>query len=249
MTRPNLSARVHFTHHLCLVHTGQMPFRIVEGEKQLLSSYEDHQRLFGRGTPTPSLGSCQYTSGRSKARIRYTTNRAEATCSGCKTPKWHDWQPLDRIKERAAECHENDRRYYEQCIRDWVSEDEVIARAWMLCCRHAGVPAPFSLDEQMRRDRQMRALQASQAISSAMPLLPVFLRASARQSVESAIRERIEKLEPTDQALMGRVLERARAADVMLGDLERELASIADDADQIATRIRSAALVSVPAVH
>lgn len=239
-------SKVHFTHHLCLVH-GEMPFRIIDGERRPYSSYEDHQKLFGRGTPTPDLGVCQYTIGRNKNRIRYTTNRAEATCSACKTPSWNEWQPLEKIKQRAAECSDRDRTYYQQQIRDWVPEEEVIARAWLLCCRHAGVAAPFSAAEQMRRERQMRALQASQAINSALPMLPLFLRASAQQSVESTLRERIAKLDPGDQALMARVIERARAADVMLDDLERELSAIHEDAVQIATRIRSNALLPVPA--
>lgn len=234
--------KTHFTHHLCLAH-GEMPSRVVDGERRTYSDYRDHQRLFGNGTPVPDVGWCRFARGRGK-RVRYTVNREEVTCSSCKAPASHAWEPLEAIKAQAASIA-IDSRHFDQRIRDWVPEAEVTARAWLLCCRHAGVPAPFSAAELLRRERQLRALQASQAISSALPML--FLRASAQQSIEAALRERVAQLDPVDQMLMARVIERARAADVMLGDIERELAAIQDDSVRVATRIRSCALVAVPA--
>jgi hypothetical protein len=156
-----------------------------------------------------------------------------------------DTQNAWQAKARRAEQHapESVRESNVRFWSNWADDRELTTRAWLTCCKDHGAPWPYSEQERIASERWYRAVRVRQATVMFVIVTPY----GPPSSVAGDLAERFAELDAGDRALFAPAIADARRADELLTEASRLLASINTFAEDLAARIRSRALVSLPA--
>jgi hypothetical protein len=228
-----MPARVHFTHHLCRVADPRTPYTTYD-----LSAY---WRDWGGGERSHHFSYCSYDCGwGTKKPTLVSTEPSAVTCRACvrrlQTEHGH-W------KRQHAEDQRSGHRL---TWVHWASDEEIIMRAWVGCCKARGVPCPRGIAEGLRIERAARALRIEDLAASTI-VAGFFLGALGDSPDQRrTVLAEVEKLAPVDRELAAPVVAELLAAADALNEAGRRLRIARTIASQVATRVRSHALVAVP---
>lgn len=237
--------RVHFTHHPCVQHNLWTP--------RAWGTPYSPDPLHSKGR-NPSLFACR---SRSRVRVRHVIDSESVTCTWCLADLANhteeEWARRRANIEKQLEEHNpadwqvrNQRADLEYWSR-WHDDHELTVRAWLQCCRTRGAPWPYGDEERIASERWYRAIRIRQQIGGFSLL--VMVTPHPHESVAQRLVAQIEELDPADRALVLPALEQAKRADELLWEAGRALASIEEHANDVAARVRSRALVSIPEVN
>ena len=194
--------RVHFTHHLCIVHR-EGPLHERQSVSWIHDAYRNEFNTHGRN---PEDG-CTNARRKGGGSPKFTTAAGEVTCKICREVNKRNTQRAWKEKAREGGINQS---YYE----NWRSDEELTIRCWWVCCRHRGAPSPFATPAEERRyvlDRRAKAL-----LKATQVIVAVATSDLKHKSVLPGLRARVDKLDPDDQRHLARFLEEAERADALL---------------------------------
>jgi len=231
---------IHLTHHTCLamgLEVDSVVGRLYEPQQEYRRSRYD--QAYGDHARDPALFGHLHCHHGSRTSL-LTTDLDAVTCQRCLEGVANDSR--ERLFEKASsrEIFDHDRRYYEKRAEAWCDDNELKMRAWLSCCRHVGAPCPRSKREAIRR---LRAARADYVLASVKLATFTFLEPRHVERLTKAI----EKMEPADRKLMRGAMERAKEADALIAKATRITDSIEQLAKQAAKRVKSHAVVELPA--
>jgi hypothetical protein len=209
------AGRVHFTHHMCLVHSEGS---LYEGERRGIVWDHDHKESRAAGFNTHGRHSdywCHNAARKGEGSPRFTHLAHEVTCKLCRAKNARNTKRA--WAKNAKECREIDRSYYES----WRSDEELTICCWWICCRHRGAPSPFATPTEEREFvLERRARNVLHATNGSIVMLgprsvdekPTVLEAD----LVPRLLERIGSLPPEDQAHLAAFIDEAKRTDAIL---------------------------------
>jgi hypothetical protein len=193
-------AVLHFSHHLCRVANPQGLDR---------ADSREYYANFGHHVTPPRFYSCHHARG---SAARFTADVSKVTCRWC-------LKDLERESEERWQAQRE--RNPIGTWKAWTSPRELTGRAWVLCCRHAGVKRPRWIKaeriEELDRERALRDFKLATGVA---------LDLVTAEQWRSAIEKMATQVTPTQRESLRLAFDKC----TMIGDLLEEANRMLDEA-------------------